>query len=245
MYIDDGAFPFEDRDQLTHGLSLIFSHFTRFGLRMHIGRGDKASKTKCVFFPPPGFFKRKRILTVDNGDMYERVLVPRGKQESYEARRKREDIAYDDLSETRLIVVLDGFATICRHFKYLGTWVSFSLCDDHDVAKRPAAANASIGAMSKIWDDDHVDTYSKYMLFQAIPCNLLLWECESWALRKSLLASLNVFLQRGIRRILKINMGQVIDQHIKNSSIREMFYNIPTVQNQISFRQLTYLGKLF
>ena len=40
-------------------------------------------------------------------------------------------------------------------------------------------------------------------------------------------------------------MGQVIDRHIKNSSIQEMLYNIPTVQNQIAFRQITYLGKLF
>ena len=132
-----------------------------------------------------------------------------------------------------------GFVTFCPHFKYLGTWVSLSLRGDHDVAKRLAATNASMGAMSKIWDDDHVDTYSKYVLFRAIPCNLLLWGCEIWALRKSLLASLKFFLHRGIRRILKIKMGQVIDRHIKNISIREIFYNIRTVQNQISFHQLT------
>ena len=35
--------------------------------------------------------------------------------------------------------------------------------------KRIAAANASMGAVSKIWDDDNVDTYSKYLLFKAIP----------------------------------------------------------------------------
>ena len=38
-------------------------------------------------------------------------------------------------------------------------------------------------------------------------------------------------------------MGRVIDRRIKNSSIREMLYNIATVQNQIAFCQLTYLGK--
>ena len=62
--------------------------------------------------------------------------------------------------------------------------------------KRIAATNASMGTMSKIWGDDHVDTYSKYLLFKAIPCNLLLWGCESWALRKSLLASLSIPAQR-------------------------------------------------
>ena len=102
-----------------------------------------------------------------------------------------------------------------------------------------------MGAISKIWDDYHVDIYSKYMLFRAIPCNLLLWGCEIWDLRKSLLASLEVLLHRGIRMILKIRMVHIIDQHIKNSSIREIFYNISMVQNQIAFFQITYLSKLF
>ena len=102
-----------------------------------------------------------------------------------------------------------------------------------------------MGAMSKIWDDDHVETYSKYLLFKAIPCNLLLWVCEIWDLRKSLLASLEVFLHRGIRRILKIRTSKVIKQQITNTSIREKFYNIPTIKNQIALRQLTYLGKIF
>ena len=97
-----------------------------------------------------------------------------------------------------------------------------------------AVANASMGAMSKVWDVDNVDTYSKHLLFKAIPCNLLLWGCESWAFRKSLIASLGVFLHRGIRRILKIRISEVIEKHITNTSIREKFYNIPTIKKQIA-----------
>ena len=68
LYVDDGDFPFEDRDQLTKGVQLIYDHFKRFGFEMHIGRGAKPSKTDCVFFPPPGFFKRRQILpSMDNG----------------------------------------------------------------------------------------------------------------------------------------------------------------------------------
>ena len=81
LYVDDGVFPFENRNQLTRGLSLILYHFTGFALEMHIGKGDKASKTECVFFPPLGFFGRKRILPVEDGDMDEKVLVPKRKQE--------------------------------------------------------------------------------------------------------------------------------------------------------------------
>ena len=56
LYVDDGAFTFEDRAQMEKGVELIFHHFTKFGLEMHIGREGKPSKTECVFFPPPGFF---------------------------------------------------------------------------------------------------------------------------------------------------------------------------------------------
>ena len=38
------------------------------------------------------------------------MLVANTKQESYESRYKREETTYDNLPETRLIVVKDGFA---------------------------------------------------------------------------------------------------------------------------------------
>ena len=53
LYIDDGAFPFGSREDLKRGMELIFHHFGRFGLEMHIGQGASPSKTECVFFPPP------------------------------------------------------------------------------------------------------------------------------------------------------------------------------------------------
>ena len=53
LYVDDVTFTFEDCDQLTQGLNLIYHHFTRFGLELHVGKGNKDPKTKCVFFPSP------------------------------------------------------------------------------------------------------------------------------------------------------------------------------------------------
>ena len=102
-----------------------------------------------------------------------------------------------------------------------------------------------MGAMSDFWDDNHVDVYSKYLIFCAIPCNLLLWGCESWALRQKLLDALEVFLHRGVRGIFKIKVRHVIEHQIKNEHVREFFFNIPTIQNQISYCQLTYIRKIF
>jgi hypothetical protein len=51
LYVNDGAFPFGTREDMQRGMELIYHHFARFGLEMHIGRGMSESKTECVFFP--------------------------------------------------------------------------------------------------------------------------------------------------------------------------------------------------
>ena len=93
LYVENGVFPFDDRDQLTRGLSLVYSHFIRFFLEMHVERGKKASKTECAFFPPPGFFGQKFNMPADNGVSSKSLLVPKEKtkKKSYESRHKREE----------------------------------------------------------------------------------------------------------------------------------------------------------
>ena len=150
LYVDDGTFMFKDWDQLTWGLTQIYYHFKRFGLKMHVGKGKKAPETKCVFFLPPGCFGQKFNLSAKNSRGNRRMLVTKTRKESYKARHIREEIDYDDLPETRLIIAKDGFVTFCWQFKYIGSWIFFSLIEDHDIAKRLATANYSMGAMYTI-----------------------------------------------------------------------------------------------
>jgi hypothetical protein len=49
------------------------------------------------------------------------------------ARHKQEGDLYDALKEEQPIAVDDGFVTFCQHFKYLGSFVSFSLCENFDI----------------------------------------------------------------------------------------------------------------
>ena len=142
------------------------------------------------------------------------VIIRRSKQikgESHENKFKREESLYIALTETKQIAVVNSNVTFCPHFKYLGYWIFFSIREDHNVAKRIASVNASMGAMADFWDDDHVVVYSKYLIFRAIPCNLLLWGCASWALRQTLLGALEVFLHQIVRRILRIQVRNVIE----------------------------------
>ena len=115
----------------------------------------------------------------------------------------------------------DGNVTFCSHFKYLGSWVSFFLRDDHNVANRVPSTNVSMGEIASFWYYDHVNMYSKYLMFQSIPCNFLLWGCESWDLRQTLLGALEVFLHRSVRRILRIKARHVIEHRINNERVRK------------------------
>jgi hypothetical protein len=69
-----------------------------------------------------------------------------------------------------------------------------------------------MGALKEVWQNQHLNIYSKYLLFRAIPMNLLLWGCETWSLRQSLLNKLEVFLHQSIWRILAINMTHVKEE---------------------------------
>ena len=129
-------------------------------------------------------------------------------------------------------------------FKYLGTLISFDLRDDKDIEKRISKASQMVGALKNVWDDEFVDKKTKYLFFLAIPINLLMWGCETWALKESSVKAIDVFIHRSIRRILGIKMSRVKEEKITNKSVREMFYNIPDARSMIAARQLSYLGKM-
>ena len=98
-------------------------------------------------------------------------------------KRQREDKQYDNSPDNAIIKFKEGNVTLTRHFKYLGSYISYNFRDDHNVDSRITAASASMGNLSSYWSDKSVDLKSKYLIFAAIPCNLLLWVSESWDLR--------------------------------------------------------------
>ena len=217
---------------------------------MHLGYEKdgkiQPSKTECVFFPTPQYFdKMEATATLENGteNQAEMTIASKRSEESEEAKKSREDACYDRIDETQLVNVRGGFMTYTKHFKYLGSHISYSLQDNYDIKSRITAATKAFGALTKFWYNRHVDTYSKYLIFRAIPMNLLLWGCEAWSLRKVLLMKLEVFLTRNIRRILKISMFQVKRERITNDQVRQRFYDIPCVENMIAARLLSFIGK--
>ena len=49
---------------------------------------------------------------------------------------------------------------------------------------------------------------------------------------------------RSIRRILRIKLSDVMEDRIRNSKVRRMFYNINTVEIQMAKRRLTFIGRV-
>jgi exonuclease III len=54
LFADDCALLFNTRADMIAGANCLFSHFRRFGLQMHIGRGQDASKTEAMYCPARG-----------------------------------------------------------------------------------------------------------------------------------------------------------------------------------------------
>ena len=80
-----------------------------------------------------------------------------------------EDKQYDNSPNTAIIKFKEGNVTFTRHFKYLGSYISYNLRDDHDVDSWIAAAAASLGGLSSYWNNKSVVLKSKYLIFMAIP----------------------------------------------------------------------------
>ena len=84
LYVDDGAFDFETRKEMEVGSNLVFNHFRRFGLQMHIGSKSKPSKTECA----PGHFKILTLpsTTIPTDSSSSHTVIPKQKKENDETR---------------------------------------------------------------------------------------------------------------------------------------------------------------
>ena len=190
LYVDDGALLFETREEVILGSNIILNQMKRMGLKMHIGLKKKESKTEAVFFPS----RSKKIewildheKSVINSTEYMESLVDfeeKVKKIPLEKQKKILEKSYNDAEETENFVVNEtGFISFTKHFKYLGSWISYDLNDLFDLEKRIMKANQSMGALNCFWNAKEVDIHAKYLIYSAVTINLLLWGCESWALR--------------------------------------------------------------
>ena len=51
LYADDGAIVFTSREDLVVGSNILFDRLKQFGMKMHVGKDGKKSKTEALFIP--------------------------------------------------------------------------------------------------------------------------------------------------------------------------------------------------
>ena len=146
--------------------------------------------------------------------------------------------------DTTPVNVDEGYITYTTQFKYLGSIFSWNLDDRPDLENRALQARKAFQAMlPKVFRNSSISLKVKRMLYMAIPLNLLLWGCESWALKDSDWKFLQVFHTSSICRILNINMVEVQTQHITNEQVYSHF-TIDSIKSIFVSRQLRWIGKI-
>ena len=109
-------------------------------------------------------------------DPLPKIKKRRKKKKLYRQSAKdvREDVVYKRHPETQRVDLEDGYVEFTKHFPYLGSFISYNLKDNYDISKRISKAFQNMGMLKYVWEDPHIDLYSKYLFFVAMPLNLLL-----------------------------------------------------------------------
>ena len=258
LYLDDGSFIFQSRNDLINGLEIINNIFETMGLEMHVGKGETKSKTEAMYFPTSSFFKQPTsdpimdttepnlIMPNPANDTQDREGTNISHTTYSRLTQKQRELMYYASPNTNRVYMQDetSYIDFTAHFKYLGTYISFDLSADYDINNRLNKASREMGRLRHFFNNQYVELNFKHQVFLQYIVNVLLWGCENWAIRDYHSRQLNSFIHRSIRRILHIRMSQVIDDHVKNTSIRKTFFNLPTAEDLIAIRSTTYLGKL-
>ena len=127
LYVDDGALPFLSRLDALLGSEITLREMSRLGLNIHLGKGEKSSKTEAVFSPS----RTKMQSWIDEHDknLISDINLPiDNTKKKYKTPLKNmkviTDRSYRKAEETRQLILNDlSFISFTRNFKYLGSWI--------------------------------------------------------------------------------------------------------------------------
>jgi hypothetical protein len=130
------------------------------------------------------------------------------------------------------IVFGTQYVPFTQEFQYLGSRVTTDLKDVTNINNRLRQAKGQAAALGTFFHST-ADSWSKRLIFLAIPVNSALYGTESWTLNVELHQQISSFYHTTICRIIGINMHHVAEYQIKN----EHFYNYFSVPDPINIIQ--------
>jgi Reverse transcriptase (RNA-dependent DNA polymerase) len=134
--------------------------------------------------------------------------------------------------------------SFCNQFNYLGSIFTNNLNDSEDIDRRIKQATAAFASLSgNILRNNKISKKLRKRTYKAIVINLLLWGCESWAIKEKDQQRLEVCLHRCIRRMLNITIYDVQENHITNTKIREKMNESLSITQMMELRRARLLEK--
>jgi len=218
FYADDAAFIFLSFEDLITGTKHIRDHFQQFGLQVHLGTRSSGE---------PGAPKK------DVKSKTEAMFFP-------PFSRRKEKLPADRL--TGSYNVGNGrFVSFCPHFRYLGTNITPDLDDTFDIDTRITAATQAWHSMKSVLMNKNIDKDIRKKLYMAIPVNILLWGCDSWALSSSHLKKLAAFHNSCARRLCGITLWHCLHYGISTKDVLENRLKMLPIHQIVAIRQLRFL----
>ena len=225
LYADDAAFIFLSYKGLKGGTKLIKESFEKFGLQVHLGtrhnnKPDEKSKTEAMYFPP----RSKRLNRHKDG--------PPTPVLDY--------LPHDSFD----IEGTNRFVSFSPTFKYLGSNLTMDHADEFDIDSRITAATKAFGALGRVFKNRNISKTIRVQLYLAIPINILLWGCASWALSAQGMRKLQTFHNDCARKLCGLTQYHHMTYHISMDNILNTRLNLLSIDKLIEMRQLRFLIKV-
>jgi hypothetical protein len=189
-YADDTAFTFESREDCEKTTPLIFKHFARWGLEVHVGTNDATSKSEILFcakdqrcYSMPKTYDGVDLSPIRWGEGFNIPVVEHFKYlGSYLSRNCRDD---HDV-HSRIISAGNAFGSLRKSI--------FSSCN--------------------------ISTAAKHSVYTSVILSILLYGCECWSLTEQLLDRLRVFHNQCIRSMCRVTRKHTWEHRISSAELR-------------------------
>ena len=123
-------------------------------------------------------------------------------------------------------------------FTYLGSTLTSTGSMDREVSNRLAMAGASFGRLwTRVWRERGIKLPTKLAVYRAVVMTSLLYGCETWALYRKQLKTLDQFHLRCLRKIMGISW----EDRVPNTEVLHRA-NMPGVEALIIKTQLRWVG---
>ena len=122
-------------------------------------------------------------------------------------------------------------------FNYLGSVITKKGRTEDDVKTRIGKATGAFNSLSNVWNSKRIKTNTKIKIFKSNVMSVLLYGCESWKTTKDVTKKLQVFVNRGLRKILGIYWPKVIsNKDLWNAA------GVQQLENKILERKWRWIG---